>query len=138
MSSRVILDGLREFKQHLRNLPEHLKDEGGVIVEAQAQEAERRIQQAYPQGPTGNLRRRVSRDSQRSRFGASSTVRSRAQHAHIFERGTGPRRTRSGANRGSMPQGLEEERMIPIVVRRRRIMVEALKDLVRRAGFQVS
>jgi hypothetical protein len=37
-----------------------------------------------------------------------------------------------------MPAAAENEKMIPIVIRRRRVMVEALKDVVRKAGFQVN
>jgi hypothetical protein len=36
-----------------------------------------------------------------------------------------------------MPEAAETQKMIPIVVRRRRAMVEALKVMVRRAGLVV-
>jgi hypothetical protein len=79
----------------------------------------------------------VTREKQHSRFGVSMTVKSRAKHAHIFERGTGERQTSKGANRGRMPAAPEGERMIPIVIKHRRIMFEKLKALVRSAGFKV-
>jgi len=130
--------GLAEFRAALRALPEELTGEGGAIVESNAQEAGRRTEQGYPQGPTGRLRRGVKVEQEHAgRFGVSMRVRSRAPHSHIFERGTRARRTANGANRGTMPAADESQRMIPIVVRRRKIMIEALKNLVRRAGFQV-
>lgn len=138
--SRVTLQfaGLDAFRAALRALPEDLAHEGATIVEANATEAARKTQQGYPQGPTGNLKRRVSVESNGGgRFGVVATVRSRAPHASMFERGTRQRQTRTGANRGAMPQASEAQRMIPVVIRRRKIMFEALKNLVRRAGFVV-
>lgn len=137
-TTRLELKGLTEFQRALRQLPDDLVDEAGAIVIAQAEEAQRQIRTAYPQGPTGNLRRGVTIERNRSKLATHAIVRSRAKHAHLFERGTGPRRTASGANRGRMPTAPESQQMIPIVVRRRRAMVAALKDLVRRAGFQIS
>lgn len=137
MGSRVVFDGLSQFRQALRNLPEGLRDEASDIVEGTAAEAATDVQQNYAEGPTGNLRRGVTRKSERSRFGLSVQVRSRAQHSWIYERGTQQRRTKTGANRGRMPEAPESKRMIPIVIRHRRRMIEKLKDLVRRAGFQV-
>ena len=138
MASRLEMQGLNELRAALRSLPEDLAREAGVIVLAQAEYAQQQIQQAYPQGPTGNLRHgvTVSRDTA-SRFGARAIVRSRAKHASIFEKGTVQRRTAKGANRGRMPLPDVSKRMIPIVVRRRRAMVAALVDMVRRFGLIV-
>jgi hypothetical protein len=122
----------------LRALPEELTDEAGAIVEANANEAARRTEQGYPQGPSGRLRRGVKLEREHAgRFGVQMRLRSKAPHSHIFERGTQARRTANGANRGKMPAADQSQRMIPIVVRRRKVMTEALKNLVRRAGFQV-
>jgi hypothetical protein len=79
-----------------------------------------------------------TREAGATRFGVRAIIRSRSPHASIFERGTKVRQTRNGANRGAMPQPPESERMIPIVVRRRRVMVEALTELVKSNGFVVS
>jgi hypothetical protein len=136
--TKLELVGLSEFKRALHNLPQDLTDEASVIVQAQADEAQRQIRTAYPEGPTGNLRRGVQTERNVSKFTSRAVVRSRAKHAHIFERGTRQRRTDKGWNRGAMPAADVQEQMIPIVIRRRRVMVEALKALVRRAGFQVS
>lgn len=137
MASRVQLQGLQELRTALRNLPADLADEAAAIVEAHAEDAARNIQAAYPEGPTGNLKRGVTREINRSRFGSAAIVRSRAKHAHLFEKGTAQRRTKTGANRGAMPQAPESERFIPKAIRARARMVTALKDLVRRAGFEV-
>lgn len=137
MPVKLQMDGLSELRAALRQLPEHLTDESSAIVQAHADDAERRITNAYAEGPTGNLRRGVTKDHYKGRFTSSAIVRSRAKHAWIYERGTQQRQTRTGANRGRMPAAPEPNRMIPIVVRKRKQMVEALKDLVRRAGFQV-
>jgi hypothetical protein len=137
VSVKLELKGLAELRQALRQLPENLNDEASAIVQSHAEDAQRRIVNAYAEGPTGNLRRGVVKDHYKSRFTSSAIVRSRAKHAWMYENGTQSRRTSKGANRGRMPQAPEQNRMIPIVVRKRRQMVEALKDLVRRAGFQV-
>lgn len=137
-NTRLSLQGMAEFRAALRQLPEDLAQEAGVIVQAQAEFAKDQIQRAYPHGPTGNLQSRVTATKEsESRFGARSIVRSRAPHASIFEFGSKARRTNTGANRGRMPKAPASEAMIPIVVRRRRAMVSALIDLVRKAGFVV-
>lgn len=137
MSVRLQMTGLAELREALRKLPEHLTDEASVIVQAHADDAKARIQQAYAEGPTGNLRRGVTKDHFKGRFTTNAIVRSRAKHASLYEYGTTRRRTKTGANRGTMNPAPDQNRMIPIVVRKRRQMVEALKDLVRRNGFQV-
>ena len=131
------INGLTDFRRYLRQLPDELAQEAGVIVQAQATEARAQIARAYPEGPTGKLRSGVTVEHQSNRAASASIVRSRARHASLFERGTTTRRTARGANRGAMPEGAENERMIPIIVRRRRAMTLALIELVRRAGFQV-
>lgn len=137
MGVKLQMQGLMELRQALRNLPEDLTDEASAIVQAHADDAQARIVRAYAEGPTGNLRRGVTKDHYKSRFTTNAIVRSRAKHAWLYERGTGARRTDKGANRGRMPEAPESNKMIPIVVKKRRQMVEALKIMVRRAGFQV-
>lgn len=142
MASSVKLEGLDQFRQALRDLPEHLRDEASDIVQKTAAEAAEEVKNGYPgesftRHSTGNLQRGVTRKAEYSRFGMSVTVRSRAKHAWIYENGTNPRQTRKGANRGRMPKAPDFRRMIPTVIRHRRHMVEKLKDLVRKAGFQV-
>ena len=137
MASKLKLEGLAELRAALRQLPEELAGEANAIVRGHAEDAAQRIKRAYPEGPTGNLRGRVTTEQNSSKFGGSAIVRSRAPHAHLHEFGTRDRRTKKGAFRGAMPQAPEHERMIPIAIRVRRNMVRALVDLVRRAGFLV-
>jgi len=137
MSVRLELDGIREFHQALRNLPADLSEEAGTIIEHTADRAKADIQTAYPEGPTGNLKAGVSRQTNRSRYSTSALVKSRAKHANIFERGTRQRQTFGGANRGTMPQPPEHQRMIPIAIRLRRQMIRELMNVVERAGFKV-
>lgn len=136
--NKLQLDGLSELRDALRSLPEDLALEAGGIVRQHADDARSLIEAAYPQGRTGNLKRGVTVEHNSSKFAASAIVRSRAKHASIYERGTAPRRTAAGANRGRMPPAPEGHRMIPIVVRVRSRMVQALIDFVRAKGFQVN
>jgi len=146
--------GLQEFKNALKNLPAELTEEAGAIVVSHAYEAERLVEGVYPirttntnpgpnrksrWTPPGNLRKGVRTTVENSsRFGASATVRSGAQHSHLFEKGTGTRRTSSGANRGRMPAAPPNQQMIPIVIRVRRRMVTQLIQMVQKAGLVVT
>jgi hypothetical protein len=136
----VVLEGLTELRTALRNLPADLTQEAGAIVLAHAEEAKGLMQRAYPEGPTGNLRRGVvvDRGAARTVYGAKAIVRSRAAHAHLFEYGTKARETKKGWKRGRMPVGPESQRFVPIAIKVRARMVRALIELVRRAGFQVA
>lgn len=134
--NRLVMEGLSELRDALRQLPDDLAREAGVIVTAQAELAKDQVQRAYPEH-TGRLRKGITVNREGDRYGARAIVRSRAPHASIYEFGTKARRTDAGANRGSMPKADDSARMIPIIVRRRRAMVAALVDLVRRFGFDV-
>ena len=107
-----------------------------MIVWAHGQEAERRVYAAYPE-VDGNLRRGVKLDKREAGpYGAAAVLRSRARHASLYEWGSETvRYTRKGISRGRMP-GFKV--FVPIMQRQRRLMVQALVALVRRAGFTVS
>lgn len=136
--NRLQMNGLDELRRELRQLPEDLAREASAIILAHAEDAGRRVRTAYPEGPTGNLKHRVTVNQEAGRFGTRALVRSRAPHAWIFEKGTRDRRTHSGANRGRMPAAPESQQMIPIVIRVRRLMVAALIQLVEKAGLTVT
>lgn len=136
MSVKLEMQGLAELRKALEQLPEELTEEASTIVGQHALQAQQQVVDAYP-SRSGRLKRGVTKDHYRGRFTTHWIVKSRAPHAHLFERGTGQRQTAKGANRGRMPPAPSGQAMIPIVIRRRRAMVEALKDLVRRAGFTV-
>jgi hypothetical protein len=131
-NNKLQLNGLDELRRQLRELPEDLAREGGVIVTAHAEDAQRRVQTAYPEGPTGNLKRGVTanRAADSSRFGAKAIVRSRAPHAWLFENGV-----RGKAPRRETPVN---QQAIPIFIQVRRVMVQALIQLVQRAGLTVT
>lgn len=138
MSARVDLIGIEAFRAALRNLPDDLRQEADTQVRAQADAMAREAAQAYPEGPTGNLRRGVTVRTEGSAYSVVALVSSRAPHAFIFERGTKVRRTDKGYNRGAMPQPAEADRFIPKAIRARRRLQSALIDIVRRAGFEVN
>lgn len=139
MSASVKLEGLDELRAELRQLPETLKAEAAQIVLDAAESCKREVQAAYPTGPTGNLKRGVTMTTDaNNRAGVSARVKSNAKHVHIFEKGTQLRHTNSGANRGRMPPAPESQRMIPIVIRARRRMVQQLIEMVQRQGLEVT
>jgi hypothetical protein len=132
------IEGLEALKAALRQLPADFADEGAVIVQAHAEEAGRQMEAKYAEHEwTGNLRNGlvVSGESAYARFGARWVVKNTAPHAWWAENGTQIRKTKSGANRGAMPP---IHVFVPIAIRQRRLMVEALKGVVRRAGLVVS
>lgn len=137
MGARVVLDGLSDLRAALQQLPEELAAEANEIVASHALAAQQQIQAAYPQGPTGNLKKLVSTTVSASRFGGAAIVKSRAAHASLFEKGTVLRRTAKGFNRGRMPAASPAEAFIPKAIRARKAMNAGLIVLVQRAGFEV-
>lgn len=138
MSATVTIEGMDDLRAALRQLPQDLTDEAAGIVSGYAAQAQQEISSGYPQGPTGNLKNRVTvTNNAGRRFGTVSIVKSAAPHASIFEKGTKVRQTGKGYNRGAMPEPPESERMIPKVIRLRQRMVSDLIALVQRAGFEV-
>lgn len=148
-NNRLLFEGMDELRAQLHALPEDLATEAEEIVIAHAEGAKREIEAAYPIRatnlhpterrkstwfPPGNLHSRVTSVTSRSRVTTSAIVKSRAPHAFIFEKGTGNRVTNRGWNRGRMPAAPDAQRMIPKVIRWRRRMVDALKELVLRHG----
>ena len=83
---------------------------------------------------TGNLLRHLKIDIASDAVSATARVSNNAHHAHIFEKGT-VKRNYNGANRGVMPAARS---FIPTAIIRRRVMVEALVELVERAGLTVT
>jgi len=140
----IAINGLEELRAALRNLPQELTNEAGVIVQAQAEAAMREMDLKYAEHEwTGALRRGLimTRDFTQTRFGVRWIVRNRAPHAYWAEYGTEMRETigrksvRAGVSRGRMaPLKI----FIPIAMRRRRLMVAALTALLRRVGLIVT
>lgn len=126
-----------DFRAQLRALPETLAEQASTVVKTTATQVGQEVEANYPER-TGNLKRGVRVTIEGSHLGVRATVRSASPHAHLFERGTKVRETRSGANRGSMPQGPENELVIPRAIRARQRMTEQLIAIVREAGMTVS
>jgi hypothetical protein len=136
--------GMNEFKEALRKLPEHLADEASGIVLAAAQRVAGEVQANYPMGATGNLKHGVTVSQERGRVSTAGRVKSRAPHASWFEElSTGrrnppkPRKTKRGWNRGIMPIAPKEQQAIPQFIRARARMRQDLKALLVREGFLV-
>lgn len=97
---KALLTSADDFKRHVSGL-----------IEAAPHALFSRLQSAYPVGPTGNLRRRISITSQSRQSGAVAIpvrrVRATAAHIHMWQEGTVQRHdaTRKNANRGRMPAG---------------------------------
>jgi hypothetical protein len=145
MSSRLVLEGLDPWLEALRQLPGELRDEARTVVHDTATHAADEMRAAYPEGPRGRLKRGVKVGlHEGNEFGAGATVKNTAPHAFIFEQGTQARYVTTrplgraknfGYRRGAMPPGRV---FIPIAIRRRRAMYDALVEVVRRAGFEVT
>jgi len=134
VNNALVIVGLNELRATLQKLPDELLGEATAIVHAQAEAAHREISAAYPVH-TGNLRSQLRIELGTDGRSATARVRNTAKHAYLFEAGSGPRRRASGGNTGRMPAGRV---FIPIAMQRRRIMLAALIDLVRRSGLHVS
>lgn len=139
-------EGLDEFRKALRELPEQLRAEAAVVVEAAARASASEVKSAYEQVRTPSATGRtqegqhladrvvVSVDNAGTSY-ARAFVRSKSPHAHLFEFGTASRRWKSGKSTGSAPA---RPTMIPIVERNRRKMHGELVAIVKKAGFEVS
>lgn len=137
--NRFVWSGLEELKAALRVLPAELAGEAGAIVTNAAVAAQRDIIAAYPE-VTGNLKGHVilAPGTMPSAYGAAVQVKSTAKHAYLYEVGTAARQTDLGYNRGAFPLAQPPGRVfIPIVMRHRRVMHEALADLIARQGLEV-
>jgi hypothetical protein len=114
--------------------------ESTAIVQVTAVTMQHEVLAAYPEGPTGNLKRGVVvKVEQTDRAGISARVESRAKHAWWNEHGTGPRvwnkKRPNGKSTGRMPA---KPVFIDIAIARRRVMTRALIGVVERAGLTVS
>lgn len=131
----VQLTGFDELVQALTDAPDHIRDQGMVIVREETEGAKTEIETEYGQhSKTGKLAKRV-----KTSYPAESVligiVSSTAPHSHLYEWGTRKRRTANGANRGAMP----EHKVTPrIAQKRRERMFRRLKEMLVRLGFTLS
>jgi len=141
-----------ELRRQLRALPEELAAEAGNVVTQYANAAMRAVQSNYPVRqtgfhptkrrksswfPPGNLKARMSVNSNLSKVTTTAIVRATAPHAHLYEFGTKKRYHDNGKSVGAMPKATPDKSSIVIYMRVRANMIEALKDIVRKAGMEV-
>ena len=132
----VDLAGFEALIQELRNAPDDIRSDAMDIVRDTTEAAAAEIREAYPRGPTGNLKKRVQTFYPGSTV-LAGIVKSTAPHSHLYEFGTRDRKTKAGANRGRMPKPNPE--ITPrIAVKHRTQMFKRLVDMLRGKGFEVS
>jgi hypothetical protein len=137
MSAALTIRGIAELKDALGRLPTELKGQATQIVLDSAYAAQAEIVAAYPQGPTGHLKKGVKvRVQEIGPYSVAAQVRSSAPHGWLYESGTRPRKTKRGWNRGTMPN--PPDVFIPAMVRYRRAMYLKLADLIRATGLIVT
>lgn len=89
MASTLTITGLDDLKKAIAGFGAECTDEAQALAEQSAASARDQIVSAYPQGPTGNLKRgvrivRAKGDGHR----ALGIVKSTAPHAHLYEYGS--------------------------------------------------
>ncbi|HZD63872.1 MAG TPA: hypothetical protein VE200_13880 [Xanthobacteraceae bacterium] len=137
MPAHLTIQGIQELKIALGNLPTDLKGQATQLVLDSAYAAQAEIVAAYPQGPTGKLKKGVKvRVQEIGPYSVAAQVRSSAPHGWLYEHGTQPRKTKRGWNRGTMPNPADV--FIPAMVRYRRAMYLKLADLIRATGLIVT
>jgi hypothetical protein len=136
---KLSFDGLQELREQLRNLPDDLTGEGKDIVLSHGDRAVAAIVAGYPE-VSGNLKQGVSVRTLTGtgRFYAGVEVRSRSAHATLYEFGTAGERSFNGENRGQMPPAPPDRAAGPKIGHERRDMQGDLRDLLTRAGLDVS
>jgi hypothetical protein len=139
-NNRLVFSGLDQLKAALRSLPANLAGESAKLVEGAANGAAVTIRGNYAaHRRTGNLQNHVVVEKKATGpFGAAYVVKSTARHAVLFEHGTQARHWSGGKNTGVMPPAPPTHAFIPAVIRKRRQMYDQLKDVLRRAGLQVT
>lgn len=133
----VTWDGLDELRRQLKALPADLAHEARQDVVEAAENAATALRQAYPPGPTGNLRRGVKVIVKQTEATVVATLKSTAPEAHLWEFGTQVRRTQQGWNRGAGPAHYNQG-VVGIAGRHRKTLNGQLVELVRRNGFEVT
>ncbi len=137
MGVRLNFEGLSELRDGLSRLPQELAAKAASVVQTTAEQVGQEVQANYPTH-AGNLKRGVRVTVSGTNVSTVGIVRSASPHAHLFEYGTTRRQTRTGANRGVMPQAPADERVGPRASRARKRMVDRLIAIVEEAGLTVS
>lgn len=84
------LQGIEQLKEMLGSFAATCTEEAQRMADETAARAAEEIRDAYPKGPTGNLKRgvRVHRVKQTDGHRVLAIVKSTARHAHLYEYGT--------------------------------------------------
>jgi hypothetical protein len=130
-----------EFLRELRNLPDELAGDAGVIVSNAANEAAATIRSVYDQHRvTGNLSAGVRViPASIGRFGVNFIVKSMAKHAWLFDNGSQARHWASGKSTGQMWGNTAPTHVfVRTMIAARRRMYDRLGDLLRRKGLNVT
>jgi len=129
MSARVTWIGLDELRASLQSLPADLVDAATPLVADTAEDAAAEIRAAYP-ARTGRLRASVRVVTIEGKTGAvSRAVRSEAPYARFYESGW--------VAHGSRRHIPGKHVVVPVLMRRRRQLVESLIGVVEQAGLDV-
>lgn len=132
--NRIAFDGLEELKKSLRDMPMELHGEAEKIIEGEANAAAFEVRSKYSQ-VSGELVQGVQVERvERTRFFAGRRVVNKSKLAFIYENGTQTRQTKLGYARGRMPPA---HVFIPVMIRRRKVMYEKLRDMMKRKGLKV-
>ena len=134
MSVEFELDGLEELRQELLKLPYELTQEAAERIAFRTAVANTQIGGRYAQR-SGRLRRGLRVKVEIDGASVVGTVTNTSKLAYIYENGTQARHTDTGALRGAMPPG---HAFIPIMAQQRRLLYAELKEIVARAGLEVS
>ncbi len=137
MSAKLTLVGVAELRAELRKFPAHLTGEATHLVEGEANGAAVQVKRNYPVRD-GDLRDGVFVESKHGPVVARAYVVSSAKHAYMYENGTEVRHTRTGKSSGSMPPAPPGRAFIPVLIRARRALEQALVALLVRNGLTVS
>lgn len=137
MSGGVRLEGMRELRDFLTNAPKEIRDHGMPIVRDETEQAAKDYIAGLPR-KSGRLQRLVKVLYPAESSVLLGIVSSGAPHSHIVDKGTGPRLTSSGANRGRMPALPTANQMGHIAPIRRARMLRRLVDMLRSMGFEAS
>jgi acetylornithine/succinyldiaminopimelate/putrescine aminotransferase len=139
MASRVVWDGLDELVAEIKALPEACTGEAAKRVEGAANGAKVEIAAAYP-WRTGDLQKKTTVTPViRKGLTVGARVKNTSKVAQIVENGTQARHyvTVNGKTHltGRMPP---LHVFVPRIVRARRRLTQALKDMVARHGAKVT
>lgn len=141
MSARVKWDGLDDLRAELRRLPDELTGEASHIVQASGNAAAVTVRSIYGEHRvTGHLQNSVVVEQRAAgRYGAAVVVKATDPIAWLFDHGSQARHWLSGKSTGTMwGRTPPTHAFVGTMIRERRTMYAALKDLLVRHGLSVS